>query len=285
MTSPALRRTGLIGRGIQQSRSPAMHRSEAAAQGFELIYELFDLDQRGLGNEALPELLDEAEARGFAGLNITYPCKQAVIPLLHDLSEEARAVGAVNTVQFRDGKRIGYNTDASGFEESFRHGMPGAPFASVVQIGGGGAGAATAFALLRLGTRRLTLFDIVAARAQALAQTLERHFTNCEIRVGADLTHALSAADGVLNATPVGMAKHPGSVVPERLLRPSLWVADIVYFPIETQLLRTARAVGCRTLDGGGMAIFQAARAFEIFTGRTADSARMRQQFLATGGD
>ena len=83
-----------------------MHRSEAAAQGFELVYELLDLDQRGLGNEALPGLLDEAEARGFAGLNITYPCKQAVIALLDDLSEEARAVGAVNTVQFRDGKRI-----------------------------------------------------------------------------------------------------------------------------------------------------------------------------------
>jgi shikimate dehydrogenase len=278
-------RAGLIGRGIQQSKSPAMHRGEAASQGFELIYELFDLDQRGLENEALPELLNEAEARGFAGLNITYPCKQAVIPLLHDLSEEARAVGAVNTVQFRDGKRIGYNTDASGFEASFRRGMPGAPFASVVQVGGGGAGAATAFAFLRLGTRRLTLIDIEPARAQALAQTLERHFSNCEIRVGTDLEQALACADGVLNATPVGMAKHPGSVVPPSLLRPSLWVADIVYFPIETQLLRTARARGCRTLDGGGMAILQAARAFEIFTGRTADSERMRQQFLASGGD
>jgi shikimate dehydrogenase len=262
-----------------------MHRSEAAAQGFELIYELFDLDQRGLENAALTALLDEAEARGFAGLNITYPCKQAVIPLLHDLSEEARAVGAVNTVQFRDGRRIGYNTDASGFEESFRRGMPGAPFASVAQIGGGGAGAATAFAFLRLGTRRLTLFDVVPERARALAETLERHFTHCEIRVGTDLAQALAVADGVLNATPVGMAKHPGTVVPQAVLRPALWVADIVYFPIETQLLRAARAVGCRTLDGGGMAIFQAARAFEIFTGRTADSARMRQQFLATGGD
>lgn len=285
MTGPSLCRAGLIGRGIQASRSPAMHRSEAAAQGFELIYELLDLEQRGLKNEALAELLDEAEARGFAGLNITYPCKQAVIPLLDDLSEEARAVGAVNTVQFRDGKRIGYNTDASGFEESFRRGMPGAPFASVVQIGGGGAGAATAFALLRLGTRRLTLIDIAPERARALAEILERHFTNCEIRVRTDLRQALAEADGVLNATPVGMTKHPGSVVPDQLLRPALWVADIVYFPIETQLLRTARAKGCRTLDGGGMAIFQAARAFEIFTGRTADSERMRQRFLATVGD
>jgi len=276
---------GLIGRGIQGSKSPALHRSEAAAQGFELNYELLDLDQRGLGNEALPQLLQEAESRGFAGLNITYPCKQAVIALLDELSEEARAIGAVNTVQFRDGRRIGYNTDASGFEESFRRGMPGAAFTSVIQVGGGGAGAATAFAFLRLGARRLTLFDVEEERARALADLLARRFPDCHVLVGKSMADALAEADGALNATPVGMIKHPGSAIPSRLLRPELWVADIVYFPIETQLLKEARAAGCRTLDGGGMAIFQAARAFEIFTGRTADSERMRKMFATIAGD
>jgi shikimate dehydrogenase len=277
-------RVGLIGRGIQGSRSPAMHIGESLAQGLNLTYELLDLDQRRLGDEALPQLLTEAETRGFAGLNITYPCKQAVIPLLHELSEEAQAVGAVNTVQFREGRRIGYNTDASGFEESFRRGMPHAPLSSVVQIGAGGAGAATAFALLRLGTRRLTLVDVVLERAHALAAGLERRFRNCEVRAGSDLAQALAAADGVLNTTPLGMTQHPGSAVPAELLRPSLWVADIVYVPIETQLLRNARAAGCRTLDGGGMAVFQAARAFEIFTERAADSERMRRQFETLTG-
>ena len=285
MKSHAPCRVGLIGRGIQGSKSPALHRSEAAAQGFELSYELLDLEQRGLGNEALPQLLQEAESRGFAGLNITYPCKQAVIALLDELSEEARTVGAVNTVQFRAGRRIGYNTDASGFEESFRRGMPGAAFASVVQLGGGGAGAATACAFLRLGTRRLTIFDVEPERAQTLADLLGRRFPDRSIEVGVDLAAASSDADGVLNATPVGMAQHPGSAVPPGLLRSALWVADIVYFPIETQLLKEARAAGCRTLDGGGMAIFQAARAFEIFTGRTADSERMRSLFLSIAGD
>ena len=164
---------GLIGATIQASRSPALHMREGAAQGLAYIYRQIDLDTPGLDAEKLPQLLEAARYLGFAGLNITYPCKQAVIPLLHDLSEEARAVGAVNTVQFRDGRRVGYNTDASGFEESFRRGMPGAPFASVVQVGGGGAGAATAFAFLRLGTRRLTLIDIVPERARALAETLK----------------------------------------------------------------------------------------------------------------
>ena len=278
-------RVGLIGRGIQASKSPALHRCEAAAQGFELSYELLDLDQRGLGNEALPQLLEEAERQGFAGLNITYPCKQSVIPLLDELSEEARTIGAVNTVQFRDGRRIGYNTDASGFEESFRRGMPGAAFASVVQIGAGGAGAATAFAFLRLGTRGLTLFDTESERAQGLADLLARRFPDCDVRVGRELADALAEADGALNATPMGMTKHPGSAIPSGLLGPALWVADIVYFPIETQLLKEARAAGCRTLDGGGMAIFQAARAFEIFTGRTADSERMRKLFSTLAGD
>ena len=285
MSSPVPCRVGLIGRGIQGSKSPAMHEAEAAAQGFELTYELLDLDQRGVGNEALPEVLAEAQSRGFAGLNITYPCKQAVIPLLDELSEEAQAIGAVNTVQFRDGKRIGYNTDAAGFEESFRWGMPGAAFATVVQIGGGGAGAATAFAFIRLGTRHLTLIDVVEGRARALAEILKHRFTNCEIRVRGDLQQSLATADGVLNATPMGMTKHPGTAIPEHLLRSTLWVADIVYFPLETQLLRAARSIGCRTLDGGGMAVFQAARAFEIFTGRTADSERMRRQFVTIAGD
>jgi len=262
-----------------------MHRAEAAAQGFELTYELLDLDQRGLSDEALPHLLVDAQSSGFAGLNITYPCKQAVIPLLDELSEEAQTIGAVNTVQFRDGRRIGFNTDASGFEESFRRGMAGAALGTVVQVGGGGAGAATAFALLRLGVRRLILTDVAPEKAQSLASMLEQHFKYCEVRAGRDLEAALREADGVLNATPVGMAKHPGSVVPAHLLRPALWVADIVYFPFETQLLRDARQAGCRTLDGGGMAIFQAARAFEIFTGRVADSERMRQQFALMSSD
>ena len=273
---------GLIGRGIQASKSPTLHESEAAAQGLRLIYELMDLDERG--GELLSDLLNEAERRGFAGLNITYPCKQAVIPLLHELSEEAKAVGAVNTVHFSAGRRIGYNTDASGFEESFRHGLRGASLTRVVQIGAGGAGAATAFALLRLGVRQLSIVDTDFDRARSLAGSLARHFENPDVSAvrDLDLAEVLASAAGVVNSTPVGMEKHPGSAVPAGLLRADLWVADIVYFPIETQLLRAARSAGCRTLNGSGMVVYQAARAFEIFTGRAADSARMRQHFETT---
>jgi shikimate dehydrogenase len=271
---------GLIGKGIQRSKSPAMHEEEAAAQGFRCVYELIDLDERQVGVDALPDLLREAEARGFAGVNITYPCKQAVIPLLQGLSDEARAIGAVNTVHFARGVRTGYNTDAYGFAESFRRGLGGASLNAVAQIGAGGAGAATGYAVLGLGAATLLIFDVDSDRATSLVRSLKQHFPDRTIEAVDEIGKALEYADGLVHATPTGMAGHRGSAVPETLLRPSLWVADIVYFPLETELLRLARAAGCRTLDGGGMATYQAARAFEIFTGRRADGERMRRHFL-----
>jgi shikimate dehydrogenase len=270
----------LIGKGIQRSKSPAMHEAEAAAQGFRCIYELIDLDERGVGLRALPDLLIEAETRGFAGVNITYPCKQAVIPLLHDLSDEARAIGAVNTVHFTNGRRVGYNTDAWGFAESFRRGLGDAPLARIAQIGAGGAGAATGYAMLGLGAEQLRIFDVDLDRADSLVKSLARHFPQRDIRAVDEVAAAVDGAQGIVHATPTGMASHRGSAVPAALLRPNVWVADIVYFPLETELLRLARVAGCRTLDGGGMAIFQAAKAFEIFTGRAADGERMRRHFM-----
>ena len=274
-----LLRLGLIGSGIQASKTPALHEAEAAAQGIGCVYQLLDLDVLHVGIEQLPNLLAEAERRGFAGLNITHPCKQAVIPLLHEVSPHAQAIGAVNTVHFCGGRRTGYNTDAWGFEESFRHYMQGASMAAVAQVGAGGAGAATAYALLELGARELRVFDVDLDRAQALAASLSERFPDRDARACRRLAEAVAGADGIVNATPVGMARHPGSAVPKELLHPDSWVADIVYFPRDTELLRAARTAGCRTLDGGGMAVYQAVRAFEIFTGRTADAERMRRHF------
>jgi shikimate dehydrogenase len=202
-----------------------------------------------------------------------------VVPLLDELSPDARALGAVNTVVLREGRRIGHNTDCSGFAESFRRGLPDAPRGRVVQLGAGGAGAAVAQALLAEGVGRLAIADIAAKRAEALAAALSDRFGAGRAAVVADLAAELAAADGLVNCTPVGMAKLPGTPLPVALLRPPLWVAEIVYFPLETALLRAARALGCRTLDGGGMAVFQAAGAFRLFTGREPDAARMLAHF------
>lgn len=277
--------TGLVGKGILRSKSPAMHQQEADALGIRCLYQLIDLSVLKLGLEDLPRVIDSAELLGFAGLNITHPCKQAVIPLLDELSEDARAIGAVNTVRFAHGRRFGYNTDAAGFAASFQRGLSDAARQKVVQIGAGGAGAATAYSLLKLGVERLFVFDADSDRAVALAANLGKVFGYGRILATTDLAAGLADAQGLVQATPVGTREHPGMPLPERLLRPNLWVAEIVYFPLETQLLRTARALGCRTLDGGGMAVFQAAAAFEIFTGKAADGERMLRHFSSIPGD
>ncbi len=275
---------GLVGAGIQASRTPAMHEREADEQGLRAVYKLIDLDRLGLGVEALPELLVAAKRMGFAGLNVTYPCKQAIIPLLDDLSEDARALNAVNTVVIRDGRAIGHNTDWSGFAEGFRRGLPEAKLDRVVQLGAGGAGAAVAHAALTLGARELAIFDVDAARSAELAASLSQRFGAGRAVGGTDLAAAMARADGLVHCTPTGMAKLPGLPLDAALLERRHWVAEIVYFPLETELLRVARAQGCRTVDGGGMAVFQAAGAFRLFTGREPDAERMRRHFLSLGG-
>ncbi|RMO06169.1 Shikimate dehydrogenase [Pseudomonas coronafaciens pv. zizaniae] len=270
---------GLIGTGIQASRTPAMHEHEGDAQGMRYLYRLIDIDTLQLDISALPQLVDSAQHCGFTGLNITFPCKQAVIPLLDELSDEARGIGAVNTVVFKDGKRVGHNTDCLGFAEGFQRGLEHAARQRVVQMGAGGAGAAVAHALLTAGVERLTVFEVDPQRAQGLVDNLNGHFGAGRAQVGIDLPAAMAEADGLVNTTPVGMAKLPGTPLPVELLRAELWVAEIIYFPLETELLRQARALGCRTLDGSTMAVFQAVKAFELFSGQSADASRMMAHF------
>jgi shikimate dehydrogenase len=271
---------GLIGSGIQLSLTPAMQETEAAAQGLRTHYQLIDLDKAGVGTDALPGLIQAAKVMGYAGLNITYPCKQAVIPLLDGLSDEARAMGAVNTVVFQDGKAIGHNTDGSGWAWGFTRALPDADLSRVVLLGTGGAGSAIAHAVLRLGAQQLALVDTDGARAQALADSLNALYGAGKVTAGTDAAAVVPQATGLIHATPTGMAKLPGLPLDAGLLRPGLWVAEVVYFPLETALLKAARAAGCPVSDGGGMAVGQAVGAFELFTGRSADEGRMRGHFL-----
>lgn len=258
---------GLIGSGIMASRTPPMHEAAADAAGIRYIYKKIDMTELGLGVEALPDLLTAAKRMGFDGLNVTHPCKQAILPLLDELSPDAQALGAVNTVVIRDGRTIGHNTDWFGFAENFRRNMQGAPLDRVVQFGAGGAGSAVAFALMKLGVQELTIVDVDPVKAQSVADSLSTRFAGPRVQVSRDAAFAIANAEGVVNATPVGMDKYPGTPLPAELLRPHIWVAEIIYFPLETALLRAARSLGCRTVDGGGMAIFQGTEAFRLFTG------------------
>lgn len=270
---------GLIGSGIQRSLTPAMHEEEARHHGLRLHYQLIDLDVTGATVDALPTLISAVRTMGFAGLNITYPCKQAVIPLLDDLSEEARAMGAVNTVVNRGGKLIGHNTDGSGWSWGFSRTLPNADLARVVLLGAGGAGSAIAHAVLRLGAKQLTVVDSDGPRAAALADSLNTLYGAARVGSNTDVATALAGATGLIHATPTGMDKLPGLPLPEALLRPELWVAEIVYFPLDTALLKAARARGCATVNGGTMAVGQAIGAFELFTGLKADPVRVEAHF------
>ena len=269
---------GLVGRGIELSRSPIMHEREGARIGLPYTYVLIDFDKLDLPNSALGDVLDAAERLGFAGLNVTHPLKQSVIQYVTRLAPEASAIGAINTVVLKNGERVGHNTDCWGFMESFREGMADCPLASVTQFGAGGAGAAVGYALMELGVSNLMIIDQDHERAQRLAKRLEASFSG-RVNAALSIEDSLARSDGLVNATPVGMAKYPGVPFPPELLTAQHWVAEVIYFPQVTELLRYAGQLGCRTLTGTGMAVYQAVRAFELFTGIAPDRAAMARHF------
>jgi shikimate dehydrogenase len=276
-------RAGLIGSGIGLSRTPALHIEEGHRHGIDYRYDLIDLDALSVGAEALGSLIAEAEAQGFAGLNITHPCKQAAIAHVDELSDDAAVLQSINTITFRNGRRQGHNTDWWGFQQGFRRGLPDADLSHVVLIGAGGAGVAVAHALARMGTAELSIFDIDPARVSAVMDRLVSVHPHCAFRAAKDLGAVLAGATGLVQATPIGMASHPGTPVDTDLLSANLWVAEIIYFPLETELLTIAAERGCRVLDGGGMAVYQAAGAFKLFTGAEPDVERMVRHFHAMG--
>ncbi|MFK3979043.1 shikimate dehydrogenase [Micromonospora sp. NPDC050397] len=269
-------RYGLIGAGIGASLSPALHEAEGRHHGLDLSYRLIDVTEPGTPTD-LDRLLDDAQAEGLVGLNITHPFKQRVVDLLDGLSTQARDIGAVNTVVFRDGRRLGFNTDAYGFAESFRRSLPDAAVDRVVQLGAGGAGAACAYAQLDAGVGHLTVVDPDTERRGALGEALGTRFEIDRVAVASpdELAELLEHADGLVNASPVGMRANPGLPLPAGMLRPGLWLVDVIYMPVETELLLAARARGVRAVGGAAMCVFQAAAAFELFTGRTPDTERM----------
>ncbi|MDQ0680904.1 shikimate dehydrogenase [Arthrobacter pascens] len=273
---------GLVGDGVMPSLTPHMHEREGDMQGLRYLYRPIDLLDLGLPADSVGRLLQSASTLGFNGLNITHPCKQLVLQHLDEVSPDALKLGAVNTVVIEAGRFIGHNTDFSGFAAALASGLPGATLERVVQLGAGGAGSAVAYALLTAGVRTLDLVDVDPVRCAARAAELAGFFPGSTVtaRTTAELPQLMSLADGLVHCTPVGMAAHPGVPLDLDLLESRHWVADIVYRPIDTELVRGARAKGCEVLDGGRMAVGQAADAFRIFTGLEPDADRMRSHFL-----
>lgn len=271
---------GLLGGNIMKSLAPALHIDAFAAAGIHGHYHLMDVEQ--LPGRTLDSLLAAVKTAGFLGVNVTFPFKQAIVPLLDALSAEARQIGAVNTVAIRpDGHTTGYNTDRSGFRLNFEHGLgrAAAEGKTAVLVGAGGAGSAVAFALMDLGLKHLVIHDTDIGRAAALAATVETHFGAGRCRVSGDLAADIDDAGGVANATPIGMTGLPGNPIPMDAVRADHWIADVVYSPIETELIQAAAAKGARVLTGGGMCVWQGVEAFRLFTGIDPDPARMAETF------
>ncbi len=267
---------GLLGNPVEHSLSPAIHNAAFQKLGLNFVYLAFkvvDLDGAMRGIRALGNL------RGFS---VTIPHKVAVIPLLDEVETTAKHIGAVNTIVVEAGKLTGYNTDASGALRALRDGVGNLKNQRVVMLGSGGAARAIAFALASSPDRaQLTILGVDEQERRGLVEDLRKK-TDLRVDDGPiienELRRHLKDAQILLHCTPVGMSPAvKDTCVPAGLLGPHLTVMDIVYNPLETCLLREAKAAGCRTIRGIEMFLNQAVAQFELWTGQAAPADVMRR--------
>lgn len=267
MISGKTRVLGVIGHPVEHTSSPAMHNAALAALGLDYVYTAFAVRPEELG-----QAIAGIRALNFRGLNVTVPHKVGVMTLLDEVSPEARAIGAVNTIDHREGRLIGHNTDAFGAMQSLRldGGLETLP-ARVALLGAGGAARAILYGLLqRPEVEHVALLNRTPEKAGALAADLDPQ--GRRVRPGvldASSGEQVAASGLLINATAIGMSPHPHvSPLPDpSCLHPGMVVLDIVYNPLETLLLRQARPAGARPVDGLGMLARQGARAFALWTG------------------
>ncbi|MBO9409661.1 shikimate dehydrogenase [Shimia sp. R9_1] len=275
-------KAALIGKNTSGSLTPKLHEQEGKAQGFAYSYSRIDPSETHPDLQSVSECLEWAEAHGLAGVNVTYPFKNDAVAYVDELSPIARKLASVNTVVFRDGRRIGHNTDYGGFSKALEEVLQNQCKTTCVLFGAGGAASAVGLALLDAGVQNLTVIDPQQNRAKELSESLSA------LRPGCTIAHSrlcsydtLVKANGVVNATPLGMGLDQRKSFDPAKLTLGTWVADIVYFPLETPLLQTARTCGLTVMSGRGMAFHQAAEAFQLITGRQANVARMSAHFSA----
>lgn len=269
---------GLIGDNIGASRSPLLHRIAGAQHGIDVTYDR--LVPRDLG-KPFDALFDHVAQAGFRGINVTYPYKEKAAMRVRITDPLVQAMGAVNTVLFGKDQPEGFNTDYSGFLSAYRAArgdlLPGV----VLLIGAGGVGRSLAFALAGLGSTELRIADLDTARAGALDEALRASFPDLSIKLGqtaADLAHG---AEGILNATPVGMVGHDGTPLPREAMPVRGWAFDAVYTPVNTTFLRDAVAAGLTTISGYELFIGQGVDAWHLFAGLPLDEARLRTELAA----
>lgn len=271
---------GLFGWPVAHSRSPQMHNAAFIHLGVDWEYLLLPV-----APSDVQDAVAGIRALRFAGVNVTVPHKQAVMPALDDVRDDARAIGAVNTIVNRDGRLIGHNTDAAGFLRALREAGFSPTGCRAVVLGAGGAARAIVYALLSEDAQ-VTIANRTVERATALAQRSSEYFDAepavVPLSTTDDLAGAIAAADLLVNATSVGMspAVDADPLPAEITLPPTITVYDLVYSPRNTKLLQRAHAAGVTAVDGLGMLLHQGAVAFELWTGRDAPIDIMRAALL-----
>jgi shikimate dehydrogenase len=257
-------RLGLLGHGIGQSLSPTLHKTLGALNSVEVEYTSFDRPASFVAQ--LPEFLDSIGSMGFSGINVTHPFKEDVWTLVEVDDPLVRAIGAVNTVCFRDGIAIGSNTDYSGTKTAIVKTFGTPPATSAAVLGAGGYGKAAIYALADIGVPLIHLYDPDGARASALAADVQRN-TRSIVRVFGTAESAVRGVEGLLNCSPIGMHNHLGCPVDAPAIRQLAWVFDAIYSPLQTQLLRQAGEMGIPTLSGVELLIWQGVASHERFIG------------------
>ena len=274
-------RLGLIGDNIARSRSPRLHVEAGRLCGLAVSYERLVPADMGLDFEAV---FERCRRGGFRGINITYPYKEEVVPLVRIDAPEVKRIGACNTVLFSGSGAQGHNTDHSGFVAAYRGVFAGREPGTVAMAGAGGVGKAIAFALAALRCPRLRLYDPNSARATALAHSVGAAATGMIVEVCDSIAEAADGADGLINCTPLGMAGQPGTAVPADLMGAAAWAFDAVYTPVETEFLEHARAAGLQVMSGYELYFHQGVDAFRLFTGWDVDEAALRDVLARTEG-
>ncbi len=268
---------GLIGDKIQTSRSPDLHRLAGRLCGLDVSYDLLIPPAR---SETFDAVFDHCRGGGYRGINVTFPYKERVLSRLVAPGPDLVALGACNTVVFdADGPR-GANTDCTGFGSAFRHRFGNASPGIVAMAGAGGVGKAIAFALVRLGASEIRLCDADRAKAEALAATLapRADAEGTRIVLCDGMTEAAEGVDGIVNATPLGMAGVGGNAIPDAALEGTGWAFDAVYTPEWTEFLSRAREACLDILSGYELFLFQGIDAFRIFTGQEVDAEALRRE-------
>lgn len=267
-------RLGLIGDNIAASRAPDLHHAAARICGIDIAYERLVPSDLGMHFD---DVFARARAEGFRGLNITHPYKERVLRFVTVEDPVVKAIGACNTVLFGE-PAIGLNTDYTGYVAAFRGRFGAMPPGVVAIAGSGGAGKAIAFALAKLGTKSLALFDVDDRKSQALAAALKQHQVGMAISAAPSLQAACEGADALINCTPGGMNGYGGDAFAGVQLQGRRWICDVVYTPIETDFLKRAAAVGVDILSGYELFLYQGLYAFKHFTGYDVDESILRRE-------